>query len=137
MKFLQAIFCITLVVCLFGCVPFPHNEEVTPRIDGTVVDDNNLRVTNLRIALADNTSCMDLVEETRTDESGKFILGPVEEFTLFIQLELSYGWRICAFPEGQVILLDDFSDIGVSSGERLTCTLSTMLEPGHMCVKEL
>jgi len=92
----------TVLAC--GCVPIPHTEEVTPKIEGVLssevgpVSGAEVRLTQI---LSD-VVCAKAEHITYTDAAGKFEFQPISTFHFVYPLygDPLYRWNVCMTTKG-------------------------------------
>jgi len=124
-KIHHLIFLIVIPLTISGCFPFPHMEKRTPILNGSVTDETGSPVAGLKVTLSKPRDCSKIIQQTETDQNGRFTLGPYSRFVLYLQLEAAHQWEICAWENGRTYYLSRQLRLGPSPEQMtLQCRLS-------------
>ena len=96
-----------LAALLVGCLPFPHWRRASPDIDGTLLRYDG-PLAGVRVALSreehlrKGDECRNIVQETRTDDSGTFRLRATSSFMPLMLLpeDIKPLWVVCVESAG-------------------------------------
>lgn len=132
---------ILFALSMTACIPWPHRANVTPPMNGTVVN-AGVPVTGLPIRIVEITaeaSCSGRFVETVTSQQGAFSVAPVREWRGFIHMMAHRVFRYAVCAQGD----QGWEHLGTFSGYTLVdsgpwwrsvvkCELS---ERPHPCVE--
>ena len=102
--------CPILLLILSGCVPIPHQAQLTPSITGAI-QNGNIPLSHASVyldATINNEECHEYILVTKTNQNGEFSIGPVKEFRWIAYI---YGdpvayWTLCVdTTSGREVLL--------------------------------
>jgi len=117
-----------LFIILAGCVPFPHTETFTPKINGTLIQ-NELPQKGTEVVLTEDASCKIITEKSITNEKGEFTLGPITKFRLVLQMEAAYGWNICIREDSNYYPISNFISFGQAPEQvNISCEVKENLD---------
>lgn len=87
----------------------------------------------IRLSQSNDHRCSGPEQTTRTDESGRFAIGPLEHFRWFIGLlgDRVYMWNVCIIKEGSTYAgaVDGIIGKPVPAVAKLTCNITPSTKP--------
>lgn len=124
---------VALCLLLAACFPMPHEEALTPLVQGKLVLGNKpvAGVAVRAVPLPADRPCEEDYAEGRTDATGAFVLKPVQHTRLFLHpmAHRVFEWNLCVQREGGWEVVNTSSDYTLGDTEpywisEITCDLS-------------
>lgn len=134
---------LALALFLSACIPFPHNQQESPTIRGTLVSGGrpvfDVKVQRAVDAPRDVQGCPADSAHTRTDVDGRFYFPSTSYFSPVIMMGDRYdAWRICfEHPDGRKAVWQGGGFWGGPPTQILKCDLDQAKDPkGGLCTAE-